>query len=146
MRLARRSPNEGRVTLVGRKIATSANDVGPIADTRLRDHDARRRRITLDLPPQIRDVHAEVLLRASELAAPDGVEDLLVGERSAARAHQRVQDLPLDGGQMNLSTIAIDAPRHRIDRETMNRPRRWRGRRGGARTTQLRVNASRELE
>src|SRR5690349_7791039 len=69
-------PNEeaARGAPRGSVVATSADDVGAVADAGLGDHDARRRRIALDLPAQIRDVHAQVLLRAAELPAPDGVE------------------------------------------------------------------------
>src|SRR5512142_3016025 len=80
----------------GTVVATSADDVGAIADAGLGDHDSRRRRITLDLAAEIRDVHAQVLLRASELPAPDGVEELLVGERPTARGNERMQKLPRD--------------------------------------------------
>ena len=45
----------------------------------------RSRRIDLDLSTKVRDVHAQILLRASELATPHRVEDLLVRQRSCRR-------------------------------------------------------------
>src|SRR3954468_1342452 len=129
----------------GKAVVTSAHDVGAIADAGLRDHDPRRRRIALDLAPEVRDVDPEVLLRAPELPAPDGVEDLLVGERATARGHERVQDLPLDRREVDLPSVAIDAAGRGFDRQPMERDRRRR--RGGAsRAAQLGPSASRELE
>src|SRR3954464_2707413 len=129
----------------GKAVVTSAHDVGAIADAGLRDHDPRRRRIALDLAPEVRDVDPEVLLRAPELPAPDGVEDLLVGERATARGYERVQDLPLDRCEVDLPSVTIDAAGHGVDRQSVERDRRRR-RRGASRAAQLGSRTSRELE
>ena len=42
--------------------------------------------IDFDLSTKIRDVHAQILLRAAELASPHRVEDLLVRQRPPADA------------------------------------------------------------
>src|SRR3954468_23567678 len=129
----------------GKAIVTSAHDVGAIADAGLRDHDPRRHRIALDLAPEVRDVDPQVLLRAPELPAPDGVEDLLVGERATTRGHGRVQDLPLDGGEMDLPAVTIDPAGDGVDRQPVERDggrRRCRA----SRAAQLRPRTSRELE
>jgi hypothetical protein len=47
-------------------------------------------------------VHAQILLGASELASPHRIENLLVGERASRGAEQRREDLPLDGGEVQL--------------------------------------------
>ena len=90
-------------------------------------------------------MHAQVLLRAAELPAPDGVEDLLVGEGAPAGGDERMQDLPLDRREVNLSAIAVDAARGGIDRQPLDRDGRRRPGRG-ARATQLRTRPGRELE
>src|SRR5437868_1861459 len=95
-----RRPREGRAPFARTAVVTSAYDVGAIADAGFRDHDPRRCRIDLDLPPKVRDMDAKVLLRTAELATPHGVEDLLVGEGAAARADERTENLPFDRCEM----------------------------------------------
>ena len=58
--------------------------IDAIAHTRLGDDDLGRRGIQLDLPPEVRNVYPQILLRAAKFAPPHGIEDLLV-RQSAAR-------------------------------------------------------------
>src|SRR4051812_15785768 len=100
--------------LRGSALVTSTDDVGAIAHARLGDHDARRRRITLDLASEVRDVNAKILLRAPELPTPHRIEDLLMGKRAPTRVDEGVEDLPFDGREVNLASVAVDATRYRV--------------------------------
>src|SRR6476646_2353185 len=93
---------------------TSADDGGAIPDARLRDDDPRRRRIVFDPSPEIRDVDAQILLGAAELPAPNGIEDLLMRERSSTGVHEREENLPLDGREVDLAAVALHASGYRI--------------------------------
>ena len=115
-----RRPIEGPSRLVETVLATSAHDVGPIADARLRDDDPWRRRIAFDLAAKVRDVDTKVLLWAAELPTPHRVENLLMRESSAAGIDERAQNLPLDRSEMDLPAVALDATRDRIDAESLN--------------------------
>src|SRR5438270_11343750 len=88
-------PSDCGSELVGRTPVTSAYHVGPIADSRLRDDDPRRRRNALDLAPQVGVVDAQVLLWADDLTTPHGVEDMLLRVTAAAVVHTRVSELAL---------------------------------------------------
>src|SRR5215471_21188231 len=67
-----------------------------VAHARFCENDSRLGRIQLDLPPQMCDVYAEVLLGVAERPAPNGVEDLLVRHGPASVSGERLQDRPLD--------------------------------------------------
>src|SRR5438270_631092 len=144
-RASRRRPKEGRAPFARTAVVTSAYDVGAIADAGFRDHDPWRCRIDLDLPPKVRDMDAKVLLRTAELATPDGVEDLLVGEGAAARADERTENLPFDRCEMNLPAVALDAACHGIDTEPVNCHWRGRRRRAGSCAPELRPRPPRPL-
>src|SRR5215831_14234737 len=62
----------------------------PIAHAGFREDDARLGRVQLDLPPQVCDVYAEILLRVAERAAPHRVEDLLVRHGTAGMPGKRL--------------------------------------------------------
>src|SRR5690242_17801273 len=126
-------------------VATLAADLGPVADPRLGNHDARRGGIDLDLSSEIGDVDAKILLRASELTAPHRIEDLLMCQCAPAGVHERAQDLPLDRCQMDDASIPLDTTRERVDGQTLKRHRR-RGRWGRTRASQLRAGARRQLQ
>ena len=71
----------------------------------------------------MRDVHAQVLLRVAERAAPDDIEQLAVRQRAPSLGGQGREELPLDAGEANRVTIArdamtgeIDPQAHRLDR------------------------------
>src|SRR5262245_21138580 len=74
----------------------------PISIARFRENDPRSCRIALDLSPQMRDVHAQVLLRVPVLTPPDRVEDLLVAYGAPAMDHQTSQNVPLGRRQLDL--------------------------------------------
>src|SRR5256885_920779 len=96
---------------------TSPRQLDPVADAGLRDDQLRTRRIDFDLAPQVGDVDAEILLRVAELAAPHGVEDLLVGEGAARLADQGPHDVPFQRREMNRAARAPDRTTGQVDRQ-----------------------------
>src|SRR5256885_17208500 len=87
---------------------TSPRQLDPVADAGLRDDQLRTRRIDFDLAPQVGDVDAEILLRVAELAAPHGVEDLLVGEGAARLADPGPADVPFHRRERKRAAPAPD--------------------------------------
>src|SRR5881397_3245689 len=99
VRATKIAPQKSEALTGGQRIrrVTSPRQLDPVADAGLRDDQLRTRRIDFDLAPQVGDVDAEILLRVAELAAPHGVEDLLVGE-GAARWPTRVRTMSHSSG------------------------------------------------
>src|SRR5215831_12404502 len=81
-----------------------------VAHARFREDDTRLGGVPLDLPPQVCDVYAEILLRVAERAAPDGVEDLLVRHGPAGMPGERLKDRPLDRRQADGRAAAARHP------------------------------------
>src|SRR5487761_1978933 len=135
-----RPPSDGRWTVLCALLET-------VADTGLRDDELWARRILFDLPSQVGDVYAKVLLRVAERTPPHGVEDLLVGERAPRCRREAAQDLPLDGREVDGTRAARDAAPHEVDRQPVDRDRRGvRRRRQRLEPAQVRPHAGRELE
>src|SRR2546422_9245301 len=95
---------------------TSPRQLDPVADAGLRDDQLRTRRIDFDLAPQVGDVDAEILLRVAELAAPHGVEDLLVGEGAARLADQGPHDVPFQRRRSEEHTSELQSRLHLVCR------------------------------
>src|SRR5574338_639771 len=62
---------------------TSPLGLEPVAHTRLRHDQLRHVRVTLDLPPEVRHVHPQILLRVTVGVAPHLAEQLLMRQRLA---------------------------------------------------------------
>ena len=76
-----------------------------------------------DLPPEIRDMHPQILLRTSELSSPHCIEDLLVSQRLTRRRQKCGQNLPFDRREMQLRPLARDLSVDRVDQQVANRDR-----------------------
>src|ERR1700742_191579 len=93
--------------------ASFTSCIGPskaIAEARLCDDDSRSRRIALDLPSEMRDVDAQILLRIAECTTPHRVEDLLMARRTRRVRREGAQDCPLRSRQLDLVCTTADGP------------------------------------
>ena len=118
------SPESPRGARSGGRIAASPA-LESVAHAGFRDDQLRARRIALDLASNISDVHAEILLRTSIWLRPDGVEELLMGERATARGHEGAENVPFYGSESDTVAMAQHSSSREVDRE-LPRPDRLR--------------------
>src|SRR3989442_9258176 len=123
VRATKIAPQKSEARTGGQRIrrVTSPRQLDPVADAGLRDDQLRTRRIDFDLAPQVGDVDAEILLRVAELAAPHGVEDLLVGEGAARLADEGPHDVPFQQREMERASPAPDRTTGQVDRHGSGR-------------------------
>src|SRR5687768_1769867 len=95
----------------------SALRLEPIPDAWLGYDVARCVRIGLDLPPQVRHVHAEVLLRIAVRSTPHRAKELLMRDRSADVSHECHQEPPFGGRQVHCRAVARHGAARHVDHE-----------------------------
>ena len=98
--------------------ARSLDEIEAITNPGLRHDVARPNDVRLDFPAQVRDLHAQILLRVSVgSAAPHLTKELLMGERPSALRRERAQNFPLRPRHMDVFAPDCQRARHQVDHE-----------------------------
>src|SRR3954451_18105458 len=109
-------PGATRSAMPIRRLAPrSVRGAQPVADARLGEDVARPGRVGLDLLAQAPDVDPHVLRVG--LAAPDLLEEELVGQHLAGVGDEGAQDVVLLGRELDLGVVHPDGAADEVDRE-----------------------------
>src|SRR5579864_8955023 len=73
-------------------VVSLGREFRPVSNARLGHDQGRAGGIGFDLPAEVGDVDAEVLLRVAGGTAPHGIEDLLMGQGAPGVRDERAQD------------------------------------------------------
>jgi hypothetical protein len=90
-----------------------------VAHPRLGDEVTGPRWIGLELPPDLREIDAEVVRLLLVLRAPYFLQQLALGDELAGVADERLNDLPLGRGQADFAFGGRDAFGREVDGEVL---------------------------
>src|SRR4249919_593208 len=76
-------------------------------------------RVRLELAPDLRQVHAEIVRLLLVLRAPHVLEELSLRHELAGIAYEDLDDVPLGGGQPHLDAARSHTLRSEVDREVL---------------------------
>ena len=92
-----------------------------VADARFGLDELRADRVRFDLPPEVADVHAEILLRVTLRVAPHRPEQLPMRERLARMRDERAKEQPLGRREMEQFARAFDPSLLEVDANVAER-------------------------
>ena len=111
-------------------------------------HEVGRARVIGELAAQVGDVDVDEVVVAEPVLAPDALEQLRAGEGDARRGGERVQEVELDAGEVELDAVELGLAGGGVDGEGAERADDVRGRaagRGGVGAAEHGFHAADEL-